>query len=110
MTNEPPPAGGTATMPPPEPAQDFETRRESLGLRIQHILHAQPVLGPLAVLIISVIAFTLINSRVMSAANLSLVLQQVTVIAILALGQRSLPQRWGCPGSWRWSWALCAQP
>jgi fructose transport system permease protein len=87
MTNDPPPAGGTATMPPPEPAQDFETRRESLGLRIQHMLHAQPVLGPLAVLIISVIAFTLINSRVMSAANLSLVLQQVTVIAILALGQ-----------------------
>ena len=41
----------------------------------------------IAVLIISVIAFSIINSRVLSAANLGLVLQQVTVIAMLALGQ-----------------------
>ena len=37
---------------------DFDVRRnDSLGLRIQHVLHANPVLGPLAVLVIAIIAF-----------------------------------------------------
>jgi fructose transport system permease protein len=66
----------------------FEThRRDSLGLRVQHVLHGNPVLGPLAVLVIAVILFSITNVRFFSAANLSLVLAQVTVIATLALGQ-----------------------
>ena len=69
-------------------AADFDVRRtDSLGLRIQHVLHANPVLGPLAVLIVAIIAFSIINGRFLTATNLSLVLQQVTVIATLALGQ-----------------------
>ncbi|GGQ68531.1 ABC transporter permease [Couchioplanes caeruleus subsp. azureus] len=69
-------------------AHDFDvSRHESLGLRIQHVLHGNPVLGPLAVLIVAIIAFSLVNTRFFSAANLSLVLAQVTVIATLALGQ-----------------------
>jgi len=67
---------------------EFEVHhRDSLGLRVQHILHGNPVLGPLAVLLIAVIAFSIVNVRFFSAANLSLVLAQVTVIATLALGQ-----------------------
>jgi fructose transport system permease protein len=67
---------------------EFEARRhDSLGLRIQHVLHANPVLGPLAVLIVAIIAFSIVNSRFFSAVNLSLVLEQVTVIGVLALGQ-----------------------
>ncbi|MEV0896525.1 ABC transporter permease [Actinoplanes sp. NPDC049802] len=67
---------------------DFEVRRhESFGLRLQHLLHGNPVLGPLAVLIVAVVAFSIVNARFFSAANLSLVLLQVTVIATLALGQ-----------------------
>jgi fructose transport system permease protein len=67
---------------------DFEVRqRDSLGLRVQHVLHANPVLGPLAVLIVAIIAFSIVNTRFFSAVNLSLVLEQVTVIATLALGQ-----------------------
>jgi len=67
---------------------DFDVRKhDSLGLRIQHTLHANPVLGPLAVLIVAIIAFSIINVRFFSAVNLSLVLEQVTVIAVLALGQ-----------------------
>ncbi|ROP30524.1 ABC transporter permease [Couchioplanes caeruleus] len=67
---------------------DFDVNRhDSLGLRVQHVLHGNPVLGPLAVLIVAVIAFSLVNTRFFSAANLSLVLAQVTVIATLALGQ-----------------------
>ena len=67
---------------------DFDVRRgESFGLRLQHLLHANPVLGPLAVLIVAILAFSVVNGRFFSAPNLSLVLQQVTVIATLALGQ-----------------------
>lgn len=71
-----------------ESATDFDVaRNDSLGLRVQHILHGNPVLGPLAVLIVAIIAFSIVNVRFFSAANLSLVLAQVTVIAVLALGQ-----------------------
>jgi fructose transport system permease protein len=67
---------------------EFETRQhDSIGLRIQHILHGNPVLGPLAVLVVAIIAFSIVNPRFFSAPNLSLVLAQVTVIAVLALGQ-----------------------
>ena len=79
--------GGTATRTP-EPDPGFENRKpESLGLRVQHVLHARPILGPLAVLLLSIIAFSIISGRFLSAANLGLVLAQVTVIAVLALGQ-----------------------
>ena len=67
---------------------DFEARRhDSLGVRVQHALHANPVLGPLAVLLVAVLGFSVVNGRFFSAPNLSLVLAQVTVIAVLALGQ-----------------------
>jgi fructose transport system permease protein len=84
------PGGGVAVAEPgPDPSpHGFEQRHEtSFLLRVQHLLHAQPTLGPLAVLVISVVAFSLLNERFLSAANLGLVLQQVTVIAVLALGQ-----------------------
>ncbi|GLZ01425.1 ABC transporter permease [Actinoplanes sp. NBRC 103695] len=68
--------------------EGFETQRnESLTTKIQHVLHANPVFGPLAVLIVAIIAFSIVNPRFFSAPNLSLVLAQVTVIAVLALGQ-----------------------
>src|SRR4051812_15053068 len=80
-------ATDTATRGP-ESAPEFETQKhDSLGLRIQHVLHGNPVLGPLAVLIVAIIAFSIVNTRFFSAPNLSLVLAQVTVIATLALGQ-----------------------
>lgn len=74
--------------PPTGSGADFEeARHDSLALRIQHVLHGNPVLGPLAVLVLAIIAFSLFNTRFFAAANLSLVLAQVTVIAVLALGQ-----------------------
>ena len=67
---------------------DFEVRRhDSIGMRLQHLLHGNPVLGPLAVLVLAIVAFSIVNGKFFSAANLSLVLLQVTVIATLALGQ-----------------------
>jgi fructose transport system permease protein len=78
----------TTTKEPAPPPQDFDVRHnDSLGLRLQHLLHGNPTLGPLAVLIVAIIAFSLANQRFFSAPNLSLVLAQVTVIAVLALGQ-----------------------
>jgi fructose transport system permease protein len=69
-------------------AGDFDVRRnDSIGLRVQHLLHGNPVLGPLAVLVVAIVAFSIVNTRFFSAPNLSLVLAQVTVIATLALGQ-----------------------
>jgi fructose transport system permease protein len=89
MANDPAPGGaGATTTQPAEAAPGFERHKpESLGLRIQHVLHGQPILGPLAVLLLSIIAFSIISGRFLSAANLGLVLAQVTVIAVLALGQ-----------------------
>ena len=81
-------SGGTATAPPnaPDRLRRPDSRQSTLN-RIQHVLHANPILGPLAVLVVAIIAFAIVNGRFLSAANLGLVLQQVTVIATLALGQ-----------------------
>ncbi len=84
MANET--SGGTATAPTGEPS-GFDDRASTPLERIQHVLHANPILGPLLVLIVAIVAFSLVNGRFLSAANLGLVLQQVTVIATLALGQ-----------------------
>src|SRR5690349_12749386 len=81
-------SGSVATAPPPREASGFDDHRhESPILRIQHVLHANPILGPLAVLVLAIIAFSIVSGRFLSAANLGLVLAQVTVIAALALGQ-----------------------
>jgi fructose transport system permease protein len=63
--------------------------REShdVGARIQHTLHRHPAIGPASVLVASVIAFSIANSRFLNATNLSLLLQQVAVLATLAIGQ-----------------------
>jgi fructose transport system permease protein len=78
-------AAGTATAD--HAPSGFDERQRSTMERVQHALHANPILGPLAVLVLAIIAFALVNGRFLSAANLGLVLQQVTVIATLALGQ-----------------------
>jgi fructose transport system permease protein len=78
----------TAPTASPQPPQGFEDHGdESILARVQLVLHAQPTLGPLAVLVLAIAAFAVSNDRFLSAANLGLVLQQVTVIAVLALGQ-----------------------
>ena len=51
------------------------------------MLHAQPALSPLAVLIIAIIVFALINPRFLQPQALSILFQQVAIIAALAIGQ-----------------------
>jgi fructose transport system permease protein len=79
------PGGSVATATAPD--LGFDDHGKSPLQRVQHVLHANPTLGPLAVLVLSILAFSLVADRFLSAANLGLVLQQVTVIAVLALGQ-----------------------
>jgi fructose transport system permease protein len=56
-------------------------------LRIQRLLHAQTALGPAAVLVIALVSFSLVSENFLQPANVSLILQQVSVIGVLAAGQ-----------------------
>ena len=80
-------AADTEIHSPKSAAEQFAQRSQSPVQRIQHVLHGHPSISPLLVLIIASIVFTIINPRLASPANLSLILQQVAVIAALAVGQ-----------------------
>jgi len=47
----------------------------------------EPLLGPLAALLIAVVVFSVVTDSFLTARNLSLILQQSVVIGILAVGQ-----------------------
>ena len=72
------------TALPPDEAERPLSRRAN---PFQALLHAHPSLGPLVVLVAAAVVFDIINTRFFSAANLSIMLQQVAVIGLLALGQ-----------------------
>ena len=55
--------------------------------RIQRPLHSHPALGPLIVLVLSCVVFAFLNSRFIAAENISLMLQQVAVVAALGVAQ-----------------------
>ena len=76
------------TATEPAPAHGFDDHHgDSVLQRIQATLHARPTLGPLAVLVLALLVFFILSGRFLTAPNMSLVLAQVTVIALLALGQ-----------------------
>jgi fructose transport system permease protein len=66
----------------------FEEDRRS-GLRwVQHFLHEYPTAIPFIVLIVGVLIFSVVvGGRFFAPFNLSLVLQQVTIIAVLGIAQ-----------------------
>lgn len=72
---------------PANAAEQFAQRSHSPIQRIQHVLHRHPAISPLMVLILAFIVFTVINERMVQPSNVSLILQQVAVIAALAIGQ-----------------------
>jgi fructose transport system permease protein len=86
--------------PPSRAPQDFETaasretavaafdiRHKTPLDRFQHFLHANPTAAPIMVLLISVGVFGLTANNFFTAFNLSLIIQQVTVIGILGAAQ-----------------------
>jgi fructose transport system permease protein len=55
--------------------------------RIQRPLHSHPALGPFIVLVLSCTVFGFLNSRFIASENISLMLQQVAVVAALGVAQ-----------------------
>ncbi|MDW6020982.1 ABC transporter permease [Mesorhizobium sp. BAC0120] len=86
----------------PAAVASFEEEHKSAMRRVQHFLHQFPTMVPFVVLLIGIAAFTipvpryvdgelqfaaLAGARFFSAFNLSLILQQVTIIAVLGIAQ-----------------------
>ncbi len=66
----------------------FDTTHNSLLFKLRSFLHTNPTAVPVAVLLISIVLFGFTaGERFYSVTNLSLVLQQVTVIGIIAIAQ-----------------------
>ena len=67
---------------------EFEVRAKSPLRKLQHFLHANPTAVPAIVLLLGIAAFGLIvGSRFLSAFNLSLIIQQVTIIGVIGVAQ-----------------------
>jgi fructose transport system permease protein len=72
----------------PESAASFDEENPSPLRRLQHFLHAFPTTIPFLVLVIGLLFFSsLVGGKFFAPFNLSLVLQQVTIIAILGIAQ-----------------------
>jgi fructose transport system permease protein len=67
---------------------EFDVRAKSPVQKLQHFLHANPTAIPAIVLLLGVVGFGLIvGSRFMSTFNLSLIIQQVTIIGVIGIAQ-----------------------
>ncbi|MEM7472200.1 MAG: ABC transporter permease [Pseudomonadota bacterium] len=67
---------------------EFEDTRKGVIGRIQHILHVNPAMVPLIVLVSSIILFgILIGQRFFSPFAMTLILQQVQIVGIVAAAQ-----------------------
>jgi fructose transport system permease protein len=88
---EPPSSdSGTTTKADGKPvtaAEQFAQRQHSPLQRVQHTLHAHPAISPLLVLVVSWIVFTLLNPNFGTLRTTSLILQQVSIVGALAIGQ-----------------------
>src|SRR5215218_11319324 len=62
-------------------------REETLGTRVHDILHSNATLGPLFVLILAIIIFSITADRFLEPGNLSLIVQQVMVVGTLGIAQ-----------------------
>jgi fructose transport system permease protein len=72
----------------PQEVATFEEERPSLLRRAQHLLHAAPTTIPFLVLLLGVILFSaIVGGKFFAPFNLSLILQQVTIIATLGIAQ-----------------------
>ena len=67
---------------------EFDEERKTALQHIQHFLHGNPAMVPVIILFGSVVAFRLVAGEVFfTAFNLSLIIQQVTIIGFLACAQ-----------------------
>ncbi len=71
----------------PAAVEDLLSRSRSPAERVQHLLHGNPALSPLIVLVLAVIVFGIINPTFVRPEALSLLVQQMAVVGALAVGQ-----------------------
>jgi fructose transport system permease protein len=72
----------------PQQVADFENHNNGLVGRIQHLLHINPSLVPLIVLVVAILIFgLLLGSKFFSPFTLTLILQQVQIVGIVAAAQ-----------------------
>ncbi len=70
------------------PVAQFKDETETFGKRVHRFFHTHPTAAPSFVLLLTIIAFTIIvGDRFFHPFNLSLVLQQVTIIGVLGIAQ-----------------------
>lgn len=65
----------------------FEDNTRGFLHWLHHFLHAHPTLAPIIVLLLAIVAFGLTASNFFSPFNLSLIIQQVTIIGLLGAAQ-----------------------
>ncbi|MER0237223.1 ABC transporter permease [Fulvimarina sp. MAC8] len=65
----------------------FELKHRGALGNTQHFLHGNPTMVPVIVLVMSVVVFGLVSPNFFSAFNLSLIMQQVAIVGILAAAQ-----------------------
>lgn len=71
----------------PITAEELAGDKHTISQRIHELLHKQPALSPALVLILAIIVFSFLSDRFIRPQNLSLVLQQVSIVGSLAVGQ-----------------------
>ena len=77
-----------AASNPEETVAEFEDTRKGLIGKLQHVLHVNPALVPLIVLVASIILFgMLVGQRFFSPFAMTLILQQVQIVGIVAAAQ-----------------------
>lgn len=79
-----------ASAPPDRRVGDPIRHEQRLprSVQLQRVLHRHPLLGPSAVLLLAVIAFTiLVGPRFLEPVNASLILQQVQIIGMVGIAQ-----------------------
>jgi len=68
-------------------AEELVPTRHTPAQRIQHLLHRNPALSPLIVLIVAILVFGLVADNFLRPQALSLLVQQMAVVGALAAGQ-----------------------
>jgi fructose transport system permease protein len=67
---------------------EFDSNRRGSIDKLQHVLHENPALVPLIVLVMSLLVFAvLVGERFFSPFAMTLILQQVQIVGVLAAAQ-----------------------
>ncbi len=71
----------------PEAAEEVVEHKKTVGRQVHAVLHRMPALSPLIVLVAAGVVFGIVNPRFFLPGNLSIILQQASIVGALAVGQ-----------------------